>query len=53
MKANVLSEPMASGLWFNRVNREEGITYLIINWSEKDIDDWVSVNSSGERCCMV
>ncbi|MCB0750191.1 MAG: glycoside hydrolase family 2 protein, partial [Ignavibacteriae bacterium] len=49
LKANVLSEPMAaSGLWLNRVNREEGITYLIINWSEKDIDGWVSVNSSGE-----
>ncbi|MGE4587539.1 MAG: glycosyl hydrolase, partial [Mangrovibacterium sp.] len=29
------------GLWFNRVKRTEGICYLISNWSDRRVDQWV------------
>ena len=46
----VLPEPMAKeGLWFNRVNRDEGICYFISNWGDKDIDKWVQVSSTGKE----
>lgn len=46
----VLPEPMTkNGLWFNRVNREEGICYFISNWSDKNIDQWIQVCSSGKE----
>ena len=45
-----LPESMAKdGLWFNRVNREEGICYFISNWSDKDIDQWIQVRSTGKE----
>ena len=46
----VLPEPIAKeGLWFNRVNRDEGICYFISNWGDKDIDKWVQVSSTGKE----
>jgi len=46
----VLPESMAkNGLWFNRVNREEGICYFISNWGDKDIDQWIQVCSNGKE----
>ncbi len=45
----VLPETMVKdGLWFNRVNREEGICYFISNWGDKDIDQWIQVRSTGK-----
>ncbi len=37
------------GLWFNRVKRAEGTCYLISNWSEKRIDQWVNIRMAGKR----
>ena len=46
----ILPESMArEGLWFNRVNRDEGICYFISNWSDKDINQWIKVRSSGKE----
>ena len=45
----ILPESMVkNGLWFNRINREEGICYFISNWGDKDIDQWIQVRSSGK-----
>ena len=45
----ILPESMAkNGLWFNRINREEGICYFISNWGDKDIDQWIQVRSDGK-----
>lgn len=49
-ETGIYPEPMAEkGLWFNRVNRDEGICYFISNWGEEDIDQWIQVRSSGEE----
>lgn len=46
----VLPEEMAVlGLWFNRVNRTEGTCYFITNWSDKKIDQWITIQSSGKQ----
>ncbi|WP_163716229.1 glycosyl hydrolase [Mangrovibacterium lignilyticum] len=46
----IYPEEMASlGLWFNRVNRVEGKCYFICNWTDKAVDQWVKVESSGEQ----
>lgn len=46
---DIFPEEMALlGLWFNRVKRAEGTCYLISNWSEKKIDQWVAIRS-GEK----
>jgi hypothetical protein len=46
----VLPESMVNdGLWFDRVNREEGICYFISNWGNKDVDKWIQVRSSGKE----
>ena len=45
----VLPETMVkNGLWFNRINRKEGICYFICNWGDKVIDQWVQVGSTGK-----
>ena len=44
------SEEIAGmGLWFNRVKRQEGLCYLISNWSGQPVDRWVTVRSSGKQ----
>jgi hypothetical protein len=49
-EAKVFPESMAKdGLWFNRVNREEGICYFISNWSDKNVDQWIQVRLSGKE----
>ncbi|WP_159518434.1 glycosyl hydrolase [Sunxiuqinia indica] len=46
---NIYPEAMAElGLWVNRVNRAEGTCYFISNWSGQPIDQWVTVQSSGQ-----
>ena len=46
----VLPESMVKdGLWFNRVNRKEGVCYFMSNWSDKDIDQWIQVRSTGKE----
>ena len=46
----VLPESMTkNGLWFNRVNRKEGICYFISNWTDKDIDQWIQFRSTGKE----
>lgn len=50
---NVVPESMAKdGLWFTRVNREEGICYFISNWSDQDIDKWIQVRSAGKEAVL-
>lgn len=39
---------MEKGLWFNRINRKEGICYFISNWSENEIDGWIRVRANGK-----
>ncbi len=34
------------GLWYNRVKRAEGTCYFISNWSDKNIDKWITLQSS-------
>nr|WP_321357723.1 glycosyl hydrolase [uncultured Draconibacterium sp.] len=36
------------GLWYNRVKRPEGTCYFISNWSGKNIDKWITLQSSGK-----
>ncbi|OFX34291.1 MAG: hypothetical protein A2W90_09535 [Bacteroidetes bacterium GWF2_42_66] len=49
-KLNILPEEIAGlGLWFNRVTRNEGTCYFISNWSDRKIDQWVTVRSSGKQ----
>ncbi len=49
-EAEVFPEQMAQkGIWFSRANRKEGICYFISNWSDKDIDQWIQVRSSGKE----
>jgi len=46
---DIFPEEMAQlGLWFNRVKRVQGNCYLISNWSEKKVDQWVTIQS-GEK----
>ncbi|MGV8093852.1 MAG: glycosyl hydrolase [Mangrovibacterium sp.] len=43
---DIFPEEMAQlGLWFNRVKRVEGTCYLISNWSEQKIGQWVTIQS--------
>ncbi|WP_372775556.1 glycosyl hydrolase [Mangrovibacterium sp.] len=45
-KTKVYPEAIAQvGLWFNRVNRPEGTCYFISNWTDKNIDQWVTLNT--------
>ncbi|RKD92614.1 alpha-L-rhamnosidase-like protein [Mangrovibacterium diazotrophicum] len=49
-RRSVYPEEMASlGLWFSRVERLEGTAYFICNWTDKAIDQWVKIESSGEE----
>jgi hypothetical protein len=49
-KQSVYPEQLAvEGLWFNRVKREEGSCYFICNWSDKSVDQWVKIESTGEQ----
>ncbi|WP_320168306.1 glycosyl hydrolase [Mangrovibacterium marinum] len=49
-KQAVYPEQLASeGLWFTRVKRDEGTCYFICNWSDKAVDQWVKIESSGEE----
>jgi hypothetical protein len=41
-----------AGLWFNRVNRPEGVCYFISNWSGKEFNKWVTIQSSGKTAAM-
>jgi hypothetical protein len=46
---NVFAEDFAkSGLWLNRVKREEGVCYFISNWSNRPLDRWVTFQRSGK-----
>jgi len=46
---NVFAEYFAkAGLWFNRVNREEGACYFISNWSDRPLNRWVTFQRSGK-----
>lgn len=48
--SNIYKEELAkTGLWFNRINRPEGSCYLLTNWTDKPIDQWVSVQYSGKE----
>jgi len=49
----VKNEELAElGLWFNRVEREEGTCYFVSNWSDKKVDKWVSIQSSGQQAAL-
>ena len=49
-KANIEPEAlMAHGLWVNRVLRSDGTCYFISNWSDKKIDQWITIQSSGKE----
>jgi len=49
----VLPESMAkNGLWFDRVNRKEGICYFISNWGDKEVDQWIQVRSTGKEAVL-
>ena len=49
-KAVVKPESMIElGLWANRVQRKEGTCYFISNWSDKKVDQWVTIQSSGKQ----
>ncbi len=49
-KVSVKPESMIEmGLWVNRVHRNEGTCYSISNWSNKKVDQWVTVQSSGKQ----
>lgn len=46
---DVYPEELAQmGLWFNRVKRVEGTCYFITNWSEKPVDQWVTLQVNGK-----
>lgn len=46
--AGIMPETITeNGIWFNRVNRKEGICYFFTNWSDKDIEQWIKVRSTG------
>ncbi|WP_346860174.1 glycosyl hydrolase [uncultured Draconibacterium sp.] len=50
---NIFAEGLAeAGLWFNRVIRPEGICYFISNWSGKNIDQWIRIQSSGKEAVL-
>jgi hypothetical protein len=50
---NVFAEELAgAGLWFNRVNREEGTCYFITNWSDQPLDQWITLQKSGEDAVL-
>ncbi|MEJ5352526.1 MAG: glycosyl hydrolase [Melioribacteraceae bacterium] len=45
----IFPEPMAKiGLWFNRINRKEGVCYFISNWTDDEINQWIKVCASGK-----
>ncbi|WP_347840316.1 glycosyl hydrolase [uncultured Draconibacterium sp.] len=49
-EVKVLPEELSKlGLWFNRVKRIEGTCYFISNWTDKNIDQWVALNSAEEE----
>jgi len=44
-KTGVYPEEIANtGLWFNRVEREKGSCYFISNWTDKNIERWITLN---------
>lgn len=50
---NIYEEHLArAGLWFNRVIRPEGICYFISNWSGKEVNQWVTVQSTGKEAAL-
>lgn len=47
---DIFPEEMATlGLWFNRVKRVQGTCYLISNWTEQKVDQWVTIRSREEH----
>ncbi|KOH45304.1 glycosyl hydrolase [Sunxiuqinia dokdonensis] len=47
---DVYPEELAQlGLWYNRVKRVEGTCYFITNWSDQPVDQWVTLQTSGEH----
>ncbi len=49
-EADIFPEPMTkNGLWVDRVKRNEGVCYLISNWSDKDFDQWIEIKSTGKE----
>jgi len=49
-RRSVYPEELGSlGLWFSRVKRQEGTCYFICNWTDKTVDQWVKLESSGEQ----
>ena len=49
-EANIFPEPMTkNGLWVDRVKRNEGVCYLISNWSDKDFDQWIEIRATGKN----
>ncbi|QGY47416.1 glycoside hydrolase family 2 protein [Maribellus comscasis] len=51
--AGVFPEEMAQvGLWFNRVKRDDGTCYFISNWSDKKVDQWITVQSAGDEAAL-
>lgn len=47
---DIFPEEMAElGLWFNRVKRVQGTCYLVSNWTEKKVDQWVTIRSEEEQ----
>lgn len=52
-KQAVYPEQLASqGLWFNRVKRDEGTCYFICNWNDKPVDQWITIESTGEQAAL-
>ena len=53
-EANIFPEPMTkNGLWVDRVKRNEGVCYLISNWSDKDFDQWIEIRAARKRSSLV
>ncbi|MDB4582052.1 glycosyl hydrolase [Draconibacterium sp.] len=49
INAEALAE---AGLWFNRVIRPEGVCYFISNWSGKEVDQWITLQSAGKEAAL-
>ncbi len=49
-ESKVQNEQLAElGLWFKRIERSEGTCYFISNWSEKKVEQWITLNSAGKE----
>ncbi|KJF45633.1 glycosyl hydrolase [Draconibacterium sediminis] len=51
--AGIYSEELTQqGLWYNRVERKDGTCYFISNWSEKAVNQWVTLQKSGKEAVL-